>query len=84
MFCGSEKVGKIQRFAGESSHEEQKMESTVGQKVGRTDENVAHTKKMRERTGLNCANNNEKTESNEKTCSKSSVVVALCLLPTEN
>ncbi len=26
--------------------------------------------------------NNEKTKSNEKTCSKSSVVVALCLLPT--
>jgi hypothetical protein len=26
--------------------------------------------------------NNVKTESNEETCSKSSVVVALCLLPT--
>ena len=47
MFCGSEKVGKIQRFAGYSAHEEQKMESTVGQKIGRTDENVAHTRNAR-------------------------------------
>ena len=65
MFCGSEKVGKIQRF------------------VGWTDENVTHTK-MQEQTGLNCANEQRETESNEKTCSKSSVVVALRLLPTEN
>ncbi len=55
MFCGSEKVGKIQRFAWYSAHEEQKMESTVGQKIGWTDVNVAHTK-MQELTGLNCAN----------------------------
>ncbi len=47
MFCGSEKVGKIQRFTGELSHEEQKMVSTVGQKIGRTDENVAHTRNAR-------------------------------------
>ncbi len=41
-----------------------------------------HTKEnVQEQTGLNCAN---EQQDNEKTCSKSSVVVALCLLPTEN
>jgi hypothetical protein len=41
---------------------------------------VTHTK-MQEQTGLNCAKNNELRAT--KTCSKSSVVVALCLLPTD-
>jgi hypothetical protein len=41
MFARSEKVGKVQRFVGHSSHKEQKLEATVGQKNGRTDESVA-------------------------------------------
>jgi hypothetical protein len=53
-------------------------------KVGRTDENVAHTKNTRANRIKTVRTNSEKTESNEKTFSKSSVVVALCLLPTEN
>jgi hypothetical protein len=31
MFEGSEKVGKVQRFAGHSSQEEQKMVATLEQ-----------------------------------------------------
>jgi hypothetical protein len=64
------------------------LEGTVGQKNEQTDEdaasleqnkkslgwNVTHTK-MSEQIGLNCATNNEKTESNKKMCSKLSVVV---------
>jgi hypothetical protein len=42
MFSQSEKVVKDQRFVGHSSHEEfEKLEATVGQKNGRTDENAA-------------------------------------------
>ncbi len=37
MFARFEKVGKVQRFVGHSSHEEYKLEATVGQKNGRTD-----------------------------------------------
>jgi hypothetical protein len=40
-FARSEKVGKVQRFVGHSSHEEKKLEATVGPKNGRTVENVA-------------------------------------------
>ncbi len=43
-----------------------------------------HTQKMQEQTGLNCANEQRENWEQRKTCSKSSVVVALCLLPTEN
>jgi hypothetical protein len=38
---------------------------------------------MQEQTGLNCANEQRENWEQQKTCSKSSVVVALWLLPTE-
>jgi hypothetical protein len=41
MFARLEKVGKVQRFVVHSSHKEQKLEATVGQKNGRIDEGVA-------------------------------------------
>ncbi len=41
MFARLEKVGKVQRFVGHSSHEELKLEATVGQKNGQIDEGVA-------------------------------------------
>jgi hypothetical protein len=42
MFSQSEKLGKVQRFIGHSSHEElKKLEATVGQKNGWTDKNAA-------------------------------------------
>jgi hypothetical protein len=42
MFSQLEKVGKVQRFVGHSSHKEfKKLEATVGQKNERTNENAA-------------------------------------------
>jgi hypothetical protein len=41
MFASSEIVGKVQRFDRYSSQEELELEATLGQKNGRTDENVA-------------------------------------------
>jgi hypothetical protein len=54
-----------------------------GKRLGELTE-MWHTQKMQEQTGLTVQMNNEKTESSEKTCSKSSVVVAPCLLLAEN
>jgi hypothetical protein len=40
IFRGSEKAGKVQRFVGHSSQEEQKMVTTVGQKNEQTDKYI--------------------------------------------
>jgi hypothetical protein len=67
MFGGSEKVGKVQRFVGHSSQEEQKMVATLEQNCVRRHErrdriwagkrksvgqNMTH-KNKNEQTGLN-------------------------------
>ncbi len=44
IFGGSEKAGKVQRFLGHSSQEEQKMVANVGQKNEKTDELMAGIK----------------------------------------